>query len=66
VKTKIKAILKTGFIMAVLVISVLATDLKVGDRAPDFSLTSSDGNVVRLGDLLGKQKTVLVFFRTLT
>ena len=64
-KTKIKAISRLGFIMVILVISVLATDLKIGDRAPDFSLMNSEGKVTRLGDLLGNQKTVLVFFRTL-
>ncbi|HZS44262.1 MAG TPA: hypothetical protein VFC63_04120 [Blastocatellia bacterium] len=64
-KTKITSIARIGFVLAVLVISVLATDLKVGDRAPDFSLMNSEGKVTRLGDLLGTQKTVLVFFRTL-
>jgi len=36
-------------------------DLKVGDRAPDFTLQDSNGQTVRLTDLRGK-KVVLYFF----
>jgi peroxiredoxin len=43
----------------------MAADLKVGRRAPAFSLSDSDGKVIRLSSLVGKKKTVLVFFRTL-
>lgn len=38
-----------------------AQSLKVGDKAPDFSVTSSTGKPVTLGDYLGK-KNVLLFF----
>lgn len=31
-----------------------AADLKVGDSAPDFALTGSDGKVHRLADYRGK------------
>ena len=64
-KTKLASIFRLGFVLALLVISVLAADLKVGDKAPDFALIGSEGKVSHLGDLLGKQNTVLVFFRTL-
>lgn len=39
----------------------LAQSLKVGDKAPDFSVISSTGKPVALGDYLGK-KNVLLFF----
>lgn len=38
-----------------------AQTLKVGDKAPDFSVISSTGKPVALGDYLGK-KNVVVFF----
>jgi peroxiredoxin Q/BCP len=37
------------------------TELKPGDKAPDFSLPSSDGKTVSLKDLKGK-KVVLYFY----
>ena len=35
--------------------------LNVGDRAPEFSLTSQDGKTIRLTDFSGR-KLVLYFF----
>ena len=37
--------------------------LQVGDKAPDFSLPSSLGGVVRLSDLLRRGPLVLAFYR---
>jgi hypothetical protein len=37
--------------------------IKVGDRAPEFSLAGSDGRTYRLTELQGKQRLVLVIFR---
>jgi peroxiredoxin len=39
-----------------------STTLKVGDTPPDFTLPSTDGGKVHLGDLLGKGTVVLAFF----
>jgi len=39
-----------------------ATDLKVGDLAPDFNLTATDGKTYSLGDYLGKQAIVLAWY----
>ena len=36
---------------------------KVGDPAPQFSLTSAAGGGVSLKDYAGKRKVVLVFYR---
>ena len=41
----------------------LTATVKVGDRAPEFSLAGSDGRTYRLADLQGKKRLVLVIFR---
>jgi mycoredoxin-dependent peroxiredoxin len=38
------------------------TTLKVGDKAPDFTLPDANGNKVTLSDFQGKQNVVLAFF----
>jgi cytochrome oxidase Cu insertion factor (SCO1/SenC/PrrC family) len=39
-----------------------SSTLKVGDKAPDFTLSSTDGGKVHLADLIGKSTIVLAFF----
>jgi thioredoxin-dependent peroxiredoxin len=39
-----------------------ASELKVGDKAPDFSLVGSDGKTHKLADHLGKRAVVLAWF----
>ena len=39
-----------------------AAELKVGDQAPDFFLTGSDGKEHKLADYRGKQAVVLAWF----
>lgn len=45
-------------------ISALAKDegIKVGDKAPDFSLPAQDGSTVSLKDFAGKKAVVLYFY----
>ena len=38
------------------------TQLKVGARAPDFELTDTEGQKVRLSDFKGKKNVVLAFY----
>ena len=38
------------------------THLKVGDPAPDFALTDTQGQTVRLADFRGKKNVVLAFY----
>ena len=41
---------------------VHAADLKVGDKAPDFTLQGSDGKTYTLSSFAGKQAVVLAWF----
>jgi len=38
------------------------TQLKVGDRAPDFTLTDTEAQKVSLSDFRGKKNVVLAFY----
>jgi peroxiredoxin Q/BCP len=39
-----------------------SSTLKVGDKAPDFTLPSTQGSPVHLAELIGKTPVVLAFF----
>ena len=38
------------------------THLKVGDKAPEFTLTDTTGKEVKLSDFRGKKNVVLAFY----
>lgn len=38
------------------------TQLKVGDPAPDFTLTDTEGQQIKLSDFRGKKNVVLAFY----
>ncbi len=48
--------------MVVPALAAEATGLKVGDKAPDFSLVGSDGKTHTLAENLGKHAVVLAWF----
>lgn len=37
--------------------------IKIGDKAPDFTLENLDGKKIALGNYRGKRNVVLVFYR---
>jgi peroxiredoxin Q/BCP len=41
-------------------------ELKIGDRAPEFTLPSDDGGVVSLSDFRGKRVVLYFFPKALT
>jgi peroxiredoxin len=49
-------------LVCLLVLAALGSTPKVGERAPQFTLTSSNGSTVELKSYAGK-KLVLVFYR---
>lgn len=58
-----------GIILSFLAAAALAqapappqTHLKVGDKAPDFTLNDTRGKPVKLSDFQGKKSVVLAFY----
>lgn len=41
---------------------LVAAPLKVGDKAPDFTLPDHTGKKIKLSDYLGKKNVVLAFY----
>lgn len=73
----IKKLLALSFLLAVLAINAFSqqpapspspqpatpkTHLKVGQEAPEFALTDTEGNEVKLSDFKGKKNVVLAFY----
>ncbi|MEW6323871.1 MAG: peroxiredoxin [Nitrospirota bacterium] len=42
--------------------TAVASEIKVGDKAPDFTLKNQDQKEVRLSDFAGKKNVVLAFY----
>lgn len=61
-KAAYRQVFSATLAVCALALSSLAAALEVGDRAPDFALQASDGNIYRLSDFVGKQPVVLAFF----
>ncbi len=40
-----------------------AIEAKIGSHAPDFSLTSTNGNEIRLSEFRGRKNVILFFVR---
>jgi thioredoxin-dependent peroxiredoxin len=61
-RTWSRAVCTIAVLLATVVIATTASALQVGDKAPDFTLTSPDGKPVKLADLVGKGPVVLYTF----
>mgnify|MGYP000109025837 CR=1 FL=1 len=64
-KVNIMKKISTVIISAILLcssFSLLATDLKVGDQAPNFKLQATTGDYYQLSDYQGKQAVVLAWY----
>ncbi len=59
-----KSIVRYAFGIFTLILSstAIATDLKVGDTAPNFELMATDGKMYKLADYKGKKTVVLAFY----
>lgn len=58
---RLTAFLSAGLPL-LLAAALSASDLKVGDPAPDFELEGSDGKSYKLSEFKGKQAVVLAWF----
>jgi peroxiredoxin len=56
------AALAATFSLGLLAQAPPSSTLKVGDKAPDFTLPSTQGGTVHLADYIGKSTVVLAFF----
>ena len=56
------AALAATFTLGLLAQAPPSSTLKVGDKAPDFTLPSTQGGNVHLADYVGKSTVVLAFF----
>src|SRR5262249_13611462 len=56
------ALLGLGALAVFIVAGAAAAELKVGDRAPAFSLKGSDGNTYTLDQFKGKSAVVIAWF----
>lgn len=58
-----KALLAMAFLLGMAALTTNArADLAVGDDAPDFTMTGSDGKTYKLSDYKGKQAVVVAWY----
>jgi len=62
VTSPLRRFMQSVAIALVFAAASLAAPLKIGDKAPDFTLPDQNGNKVKLGDYLGKKSVALAFY----
>ena len=65
-KTSLGVALLAGALLGVMTMNTAAVELAVGDPAPAFALTGSDGKVHRLSDYRGKTVVIAWFPKAFT
>lgn len=50
-------------LMSLTLVFAQQTTIKIGDKAPDFSLTDQNGKIVKLSKIVKKSNVVLIFYR---
>ena len=55
-------VLSLILLLATLIVGTGAQAVEVGDKAPDFTLPSSQGDPISLSQFLGKKNVVLEFY----
>ncbi len=59
---RLTRVVLTALFASVALGSQFAAALEVGEKAPDFSLPSSDGSTYSLSQFLGEKPVVIAFF----
>jgi len=59
---RLRPILLSGVLLACLPTLARPVELKVGDKAPDFTLKDTNWKDVKLSDYLGKKNVILAFY----
>jgi len=62
VNHKLRAAVVLLVLMLAAPLASMAAPLKVGDKAPDFTLPDQNGKKVSLSDFAGKKNVVLAFY----
>jgi len=59
---RLRRIALAGILLDCLPTLARAVELKVGDKAPDFTLKDTNWKDVKLSDYLGKKNVILAFY----
>jgi peroxiredoxin Q/BCP len=61
-QARLRVTVGTILLAAASALAAQTAALKVGDKAPDFTLPDQNGNKISLGQYLGKKNVVLAFY----
>ena len=60
---RVKGLFLTSVLLAsVLGVAGVATAVEIGEKAPDFTLTSTTGKNINLSEFLGKKSVLIEFY----
>ncbi len=61
-QTRLRVMAGAALLLLASTLAAQTGPLKVGDKAPDFTLPDQNGNKVSLSQFLGKKNVVLAFY----